>query len=296
VPLLTSAPISALAIELLRRSLVLPSTVARVADTEYAGPSGGTVTLRVPQPRTVREQVTPSAPITFDDVDEHPVNVVVRHLYNAARVSDKDLSLGIEDFGRQILRPQVAAVADGAEDLLGTAMNAVPADAAIKWAAVADPGADLATLLAIREALTVNGVEAASRYLAVAPNIATRLLSVPQFAHADERGGTSAIDEAIIGRVFGLTVVESAAITPGSSVGYHSSGFAFGNLAPAPPPGGVDSTSANESGVALRHILSFDATRLATASVVSVFAGATVISEDDVATISRAIRVTTATA
>lgn len=291
MPLLTSAPISALAIELLRRSLVLPATVARVAGNDYAGPSGGTVTLRVPQPRTVREQITPSAPITFDDVEEHPVNVQVRHLYNAARVSDEDLSLGIEDFGRQLLKPQVAAVADGAEDLLATEMNALAADATITWAADPDPTADLATLLAIREALTTAKVEAANRHLAVAPDIATRLLAVPQLVQAGDRGHTTAIDEAIIGHVFGLTVLESAAITPGSSVGYHFTAFAFGALSPAAPPGGVDSSNANEGGVALRHVLAFDATRLATASVVSVFAGAAPITEDDANTVTRAIRV-----
>lgn len=62
--LLTSAPISALAVELLRRQLVLVATVAKIPGEEYSGPSGGTVTIRVPQPRTANEQVTPGDLIT----------------------------------------------------------------------------------------------------------------------------------------------------------------------------------------------------------------------------------------
>lgn len=292
--LLTSAPISQLAVELLRRSLVLTATVARVPAPEYSGPSGGTVTLRVPQPRTANVQATPGSQITFSDVDETPVDVTVRHFYDGTRVTDEDLSLTLQNFGAQILRPQVAAVAEAAEDEIAAAMNGLTADGSIEWAAAASPDADTATVLAIREQLSVSGVPAGNRYVAISPDIATRLLSVPQFVKADERGSTTALEEAIVGRVFGLTIVESSALDAGTAVAYHSSGFAFGSMPPASPPGGVDSSTANEGGVSLRQILAFDPTRLATASVVSVFAGASVVPENAAGTtITRAIKVGT---
>jgi hypothetical protein len=291
--LLTSERISALAVELLRRQLVLAATVSRVPGSEYSGPSGGVVTLRVPKPRTALQQGTPGADITTSGIDETPVNVTVEHWYDAAIVTDEDLSLNLEDFGRQVLAPQTAAVAEAGEQQLADAMNGLTAHATIEWAAAADPAADKATVLEIREALTVNKVPAGGRYVAVAPNIATRLLNVPGFVEADKRGDASALEDAVIGQVYGLSFVESAAIATGTAVAYHSSAFGFGSLSPVAPPGGVDSSAVSEGGVALRHVLAYDAGKLSTLSVVSTFTGAAVVDEAD-DSIKRAIKVATA--
>lgn len=288
--MLTSKPISELAVELLHRSLVLVGTVARVPGEEYAGPSGGTVTIRVPQPRTAQEQVTPGQTITFNDIDEKPVDVTLRHFYDATRVTDEDLSLSLQNFGRQVLRPQVLAVAERAEDTLAAEMNGLDADSEIEWPLDPEPVADEDVVLAVRERMGDNGVPAGDRYVAVSTDIARRLLAIDKFTRADARGSATALQKAILGELYGLTFVESAAIDKGSAVFYHASGFGFGNRPPVPPGGGADSTTAQEEGVSLRHILMFDPNRLSLASVVSVFAGASVVPEDG-ATISRALRI-----
>lgn len=294
--LLTSAPISRLAIALLRRQLVLVGTVTRVPGDEYAGPSGGTVTIRVPQPRTAKEQATPGDPISFEDIDEVAVDVTLAHLYDATRITDEDLSLSLENFGRQVLLPQVAAVAEAAENELADVMNGLDPVEDFGWSLdPEDPEATEDTVLAARELLTTNGAPAAGRYMAVAPDVATRLLRVEKFTRVDARGSANALEEATIGRLYGITFVESAALTPGSAVAYHSSAFGFGNRPPAHPGGGVDSSTASEGGVSLRHLVSFDPNRLSTVSVVSVFAGASVVSEDEQGEeIKRAIKIETA--
>ncbi len=293
--MLTSAPISRLAVALLRRQLVLAGTVLRVPGGEYSGPSGGTVTVRVPVPRQARTQTAGQA-ITYDAIDEVSVNVQVAHLYNAALVSDEELSLTLENFGQQVLAPAVAAVAEGAEDELVTVMNGLAADGTIQWAAAADPDADKATVLAIRQRLTENGCPAGNRYVAVSPSIATRLLSIDSFVEADKRGSTTALQQAIIGQVYGLTFVESAGITTDTAVAYHQSGFALASLSPVAPGGGADSTTAQDGGLSVRHLLAFDVDHLSLASVVSAFAGAAVVDEDGGASvdIQRAIRVDSA--
>ncbi|MCZ7525757.1 MAG: hypothetical protein M5U14_04820 [Acidimicrobiia bacterium] len=80
---LTAQSISSLALELLRRSLVLPapSPVSPVASS--AGPNGATITVRVRQSRQSRVQETPGAPISYDAINEVSVPVTVRHLYDA---------------------------------------------------------------------------------------------------------------------------------------------------------------------------------------------------------------------
>jgi hypothetical protein len=292
--LLTSAPISRLAVELLRRELVLVGTVARIPGDEYAGPSGGTVTLRVPQPRTANEQVTPGETIEYSDIQEVPVNVKLRHLYDATRVTDEDLSLTLQDFGRQVLRPQVSAVATGAEDELADKMNTLEADAEIEWGEEPDPTEDEDLILAVRERMGDDDVPAGGRYCAVSTDVARRLLAIEKFSRADARGaaGVTALEAATLGSVYGFQFVESSALAKGSAIFYHSSGFGFGNRPPTPPGGGADSRTASEGGVSLRHITMFDANRLSTASVVSVFVGASVVPEDaEGKVIKRAIRV-----
>ncbi len=193
----------------------------------------------------------------------------------------------------QVLRPQTEAVARAAEDLIAAKMNALTASSTIEWALTADPDADKATVLAIREALTDAGVTG-ERFCAVAPNIATRLLSVPGFVEADKRGSTDAIDQAVIGTVYGITFVESTAITTATAVAYGRDAFAFATMAPVNPDANVDSSSAVDSGVALRYLRAFDASKLASLSVVSTFAGCSTIL--DAAAVVRAIKVDTAAA
>ena len=105
-------------------------------------------------------------------------------------------------------------------------------------------------MLAIREQLTVNKCPAGDRYVACSPDIVTRLLSIPNFVVASSRGdGGTALANATVGTIYGLTFVESSAIDPGSAIAYHRSGFAFGSAAPKNPGGGADSSSASAGGV-----------------------------------------------
>lgn len=91
------------------------------------------------------------------------MNVRVRHFYDAAILADGDMTLTLENFGRQVLLPQTAAIAEAGEDQLANVMNALAADADIEWALNPDPDADkAATMLAIREQLTLKSARRAA--------------------------------------------------------------------------------------------------------------------------------------
>lgn len=276
--ILTSQGISGVAIELLTRDLVLPRSATRIPGGEFAGANGDTITVRVPQPGSARTQATPGATITYDDVSEVAVDVTLSHLYHAKRITDEELSLNLEDFSRQVTRVQVSAVATGAEEALATAMNDLAADASFALAASDDD--TIAKILAAREALGENNAPAGDRWLAVSPEIATRLLSVDMFTKANESGSTSALRDATLGRIFGFTVVESNALDDGTAVAYHRSGFVFANRVPVRPRGAVDSATATAGGIGLRHIFQYQPDILSDASVVSTFAGAAAVWED----------------
>jgi hypothetical protein len=277
VTVLTAQGISSLAVELLTRTLVLPMTVSRVPGAEFAGSNGDTITVRVPQPGTARTQASPGATITYDDVDEVPVDVTLSHLYHAKLVSDQELSLQLEDFGRQITRVQVAAVATRAENLLGTAMNNLTADGTIDV-----DGSNIEELiLEAREELTRNDCPPDGRFLAVSPEVATFVLALENLSDVDKAGNSSALRDAIIGRYRGFTVVESNGLAAGRALAYHRSGFAFANRVPVTPRGVTSSATAENGGVGMRQIFQYVPDKLSDATVVSTFAGAAAVPDND---------------
>lgn len=288
--LITAERISALAVELLGRQLVLAGTVSRVPGADFSGPSGGTVTLRVPIPRTARVQAAPGAPITFDPVTETPVNVSVIHVYDGVRITDQDLSLNVEDFGRQYIGPQVEAVARRGERELADAMNDVASTITLPEDPVDLDNWDARgwedAVLEAGEILDRNDVPAGDRYFAASPEVARRLLRIDKFTAVDASGTATALRQAILGSLYGFTFVKSNNLDAGSAVAYHSSGFAFGTLAPVAPAGAVDSATATQGGVALRTIRQYNASILSEEMVTSTFVGAALVDADRVVGLS----------
>lgn len=278
--LLTAKPIGELAIELLRRQIVLPALVSRVGSNDYTG-SGGTVTLRVPVPRTAHEQETGGSQIDFDVLEEESVDVSLKHWYDATILTDEDMTLSLVDYGRQVLAPQVGSVAEAVENEIADVLNGLDPDDDIDWAPEADAEADEDVLLAIREKLSDNDTPLGNRSVVVATDIARRLLKVPKFSQADTRGaaGLTALEQAQLGTIYGMGVYESTAIDKGVAVGFHRSAFAYGNHAPIVPDS-VFGASVSDNGLALRVVRAFNPNTLSTASVVSVFAGASVVEDD----------------
>lgn len=276
---LTAKGLSAVALELLQRSLVLPKTVTNVPGTEFSGSNGDTITIRVPQPGASRKQATAGAALTADDVTEIPVDVKLAHVYHLKRISDQELSYSLEDFARQVTRVQVGAVATGAEDEIIAAMNVAAAEGVgYQFAKVASDADTKKVVLAAREFLGTMNAPAGDRYLAVAPDIATRLLTL--LTPVNDLTTSDALREAIIGRIYGFTVVEVNGLTAGTALAYHKSGFAFANRAPAQPKGASSSAVASNGGVALRQVFQYDASTAQDQSLVSTFAGAAAVYED----------------
>jgi len=276
---LTAQGIARVAIPLITRSLVLGRTVTMVPAAGFTGPNGETITVRVRKPRSARTQATAGSSITYDDQNEVAVEVTLSHLYDAYHVTDEDLSLNLEDFASQISAPQAAAVATGAEDALATAMNDLAVDAEFAASATADD--TKATILGARETLGEADVPAGDRFLAVSPSIATRLLSLDELIRVDASGADSALRDAIIGRYLGFTVVESNGLDTDTAVAYHRSGFVWANKLPSTPRGANETATVSRDGVNIRQIFQYDPDVLSDASVLSTFAGAAAVHDED---------------
>ncbi len=279
---LTAKGISRTAIALLARNLVLPMTVARVAEEEFAGSNGDTVTVRVPTPASARTQASAGASITYDALAETAVDVKVAHLYHATKVTDEDMSLKLEQFAEQVTLKQVKAVATRAEDQLAGVMNTLAMELT-----VATGGSDVeAKILAAREMLGVANVPSGDRWLAVSPKFATYMLSLSKFTSVADSGSSSALRDAMLGRLYGFNIVESNGLTAGTAVAYHTSAFVWANRTPVIPRGANDSATSTESNIGLRQIFQYDPDTLSDASVISTFAGAALVDTDRVVKIT----------
>lgn len=275
---LTAIGISRVAVALLNRTLVLPRTVTRVPGSDFDGPNGATIEVRVRQPRTAKTQSSAGAALVASTADEVPVLVSLANLYDLHNLTDQEANFEIEDFASQITLPQVQAVAIAAENTITTAMNALTAD--LSFAATATEADTKATILAAREALGEANCPADGRWLAVSPSIASRLLEVDLFTRVDASGTDTALRQAMIGKIYGFNVVESNGLTTDTAVAYHMSGFVFANRTPSVPRGASESATSTEQGIGLRTVFQYDSAHAQDQILVSTFAGAAAVYDD----------------
>ncbi|MEX2196830.1 MAG: P22 phage major capsid protein family protein [Thermoleophilaceae bacterium] len=283
---LVTRDIVSLAVELLARMLVLPQTALRVPGTDYHG-SGGTAIVRVPQRLTANQQVVGGDPISFDSLDETEIAVVLEHWYSAVKITDEELTLDVRDFANQVLAPMIAAVAAAGEDRLAAVINGLAATSS--FALAEDPEDTKDVILAARETLVDNDVPAAGRYLAVSPQIASRLFKVDTFVKVNESGSPDALRNATLGSIYGLQVVESSALTDGEAAVYHRSALAFATLAPAVPSGAASARAQAVQGIALRVLQDFDASVLSDVIAVNTFGGAELVDGDRIVKLDTAV-------
>lgn len=287
---LTAKGISKLAVEILSRKLVLPRTVSLIPGTEFMGPNGGTITVRVPQPGASREQAARGDALTADDVTEIPVDVALSHIYHLKNLTDQEASYDLEDFGSQVTRHQVDAVAVGAEQKLVAVMNALAVEASPEYEFDITPASGTAedetrrVLLAARKFLSDAKCPTTDRWLACGSTIYNRVLALLTPVSSPQAVGTDALRDAIAGRIYGFNVVECPGLDPAEAVAYHKSAFAFVVRPPQNPRGASESAVVDGQGLSLRQVFQYDAGHAQDQSLVSTFAGAAAIYENGTGT------------
>lgn len=288
---LTAKGIANLSIELLTRQLILPRTVTMVSGSEFMGPNGGTVTVRVPQPTTARTQASPGAALTADAMSEIPVDVSLSHVYHLTNLTDQDLTYTLEDFGAQITKPQVDAVAAGAEQKLYDVINALTVQSAVTYefdisptAPATDDTETRRVLLLARKYLSDANCPATDRWLACGSTIYNRVIQLLTPTAVAVDSGSDALRNAIAGRIYGFNVIEAPGLDTAEAVAYHKSAFAFAFRSPALPKGASESALVNAQGVSLRQVFQYNAATATDQSLVSTFAGAAAIYEDGTGT------------
>lgn len=274
--------IASTAIGLLGRELILGQLVWTSHGLDFAGAKGDTVNLRVPAHLTAREydwRNDRSATIQTDDIAEDSYPVSLNHdLYSAVAVTDEEMTLDIESFGTRVLAPQVRAVA---EEIDGRIASMIQDDT--NWTTDVNAFYGVSgtwdAVLQARKVLNQNNVPREGRFLLVGADFESELLALDKFSDVDRSGSSSALREAVLGRLAGFTVVGSNAIAPTDAFAFVSSAFLVATRAPVVPAGAPFAAAASHAGYSMRWIRDYDPSRLQDRSIVSTFAGFNVVKD-----------------
>lgn len=256
---------------ILEREVVLPQFCTRLAESDFVGAKGDTVTMRVPSYLEAREynwRDSPRSAIVIDEIAEVGVDVKLDHMpYSAVALTDENLTLDIREFGEQVLSVQARAIVRYMEQLVADTIENAPHAWTVEEA---DPY--LAAAKA-RSALNKAAVPMAGRVLLLGADVETKFLASPLLVRADTSGSDSALRDAEIGRIAGMPTFVSMFIDPDNAYALHTSAFGLANMAPVVPDGVSFGQSQTYDGYAVRFIRDYDAGTLQDRSVLSSFIG-----------------------
>jgi hypothetical protein len=284
--ILKAERIAAAALGLLQREIILPELVWRDAGGDFAGAGGDTISIRVPARTTARTRslrgARPAASegvgiITMDELTETKVDVTLDEaVYNAVPCTDEELTLDIVDFAKQILAPQVRAVAEGLENKLAAEMTG----AAYATTLTLDTTDPYNTLVDARVALNKSEVPMAERTCVVGANLEGVFLKSKHISEADKSGSDTALRDAVIGRIAGFgDIIVSNALPPNVGFCFHKTAYVLSLRAPVKPDGANFGISQKFGTLALRWLRDYDFRNVQDRSMVDVYAGTNIIAD-----------------
>lgn len=278
----------------IRYLTALPRTVNQNFSQEFVAGRGRTVDIPLPVSvgdarvytqanRTARDA------IVFDEADQDTKPVTISdQVYKALRLPDDFATFDLQSFERQLAVPMAESVVDGITSPLITAMEAT--DVATVGEAVPELEPDGSNardvLIALRRVLntrTFNGrrAPATNRYVAVGANAEAAILSDELLQKVNESGdGGDMLRNAVIGRLFGFTILADATLDADSIIAYHSDAFVHVTRPSRNPDGAAWSQTIAQDGFALRMIKHYNPLQLEDQVVVDAFVAADALIEE----------------
>lgn len=268
------------AVEILQRQRVLQSLVTTDGLGDFGGSANDTINIRVPaiagaHTRTLRSS---DRSLTTDDLVEYNIPVqLTEHVYSAIKLTDEQRTLDITDFARQVVMPQVSAMAYKLEDLVAELIDSPEYDEIVEI----DPEDTFPAFVDARKKLNDANVPDQNRVLVVGSSVEAAILKDKQFRYAEQSGDSNALRRAYLGDIAGMRAFRSNAIDPNVAYEWHPTAFVYVNRAPVASEGVVASASYAADNSALRWLCDWSYGEIGLRSLVDVFTGYKVITEAD---------------
>ena len=232
----TPAQAATVAMNLVAEDGVLSALVSANYRDEILGAGRGGAPVAIKQPTTLiareRDIDDTTTKIVLDEIAESVVtfNLSRKMDYHAAPLTEGDLNLRITDFSAQVLKPQAEAIVDSLEHKVATTLMGVPVTT---LGVTYDPANPVPYFTRLRKSLRDNGVPTSGINVAVGTEVFAALLDAKALMDVSESGSTLALREAQIGRLRGLTIVESTRVAEDEVLAWHTDAVTLITRAPA---------------------------------------------------------------
>lgn len=240
------------ALMVLRNNAVMANLVHRDYSSEFVAGVGDTITIRKPASFVAKEFDTD---IEVQDATEESALVKMdKHLDVSFAVTSKQMTMGIEDFSKQLLIPAMQAFLNKIDGYLLTLAKGVTNSVT----ATEDARNDIVDA---RTFLTKAAAPLTDRNLVVGSDMEADLLKTDLFVSAEKVGDDgTALREASLGRKLGLDCyVDQNADTAGiGGVAFHKNAFALVTRPLAAPSGAGKAAIVDYDGFGLRVVYDYD--------------------------------------
>jgi hypothetical protein len=266
-----------LALDLLADEVVIANTFATDFAANFAGHRGASVDVKLPTALFARSRGIDDTTnqIVIDSMGQATRSVTLDTLvYNAVGLSVKDWSLDLENFGTQVLFPQVEAVARDIEERAVAAVKAIPAlNPATAGTPTYDPAQPQKLFTKLRKKLRDAGLPMTGLVALVGTRVYADLVDAKAIEDSSQSGTNAGLRDASAGRVKGFNIVEAVELDEDEVAVYHNDTFQLVVRAPEAPRGASFAESVSGKGFALLHDMGFDTRYRQDVSVVSTIVG-----------------------
>ena len=269
----TPEHLAATALALVGGDLNLSNTVSRSYEADFRGGVGYSINIRKPTTLKGRSRnIGVQTAITADTLSESVQALTLQtEIYSAVDLTDAELSLKLEDFGRQVLKPQTDAIVYDAEALVSTALAAVTPT--IDLPSTVTFASLKAAALSARQTFRNAGMPADNLYCVMGTESYAAYIDGLTYTVAGTEIASAALQGNALPNIMGFKVIENNVIDPDRVVFYHRDAFHLALRAPMVPAGVTYGASVAGNGFAIRAIRDYDSSTLQDRSVLSVMAG-----------------------
>lgn len=254
--ILTAEVIAGEALDVLRSNAIMSNLVHRDYSKDFVPGVGETISVRKPASFVANEY---SGALTVQDATETSTTVTMdKHLDVSFKVTSKEMSMKITDFSAQLLVPAMQAFLDKVDGYLIAAGVAAAKKTVATSAAVTQ-----ANIVEARQAIVQGKAPTTDRNFVFGPQIEADLLNTELFVNASSAGGTAGLQEASIGRKFGLDCYTdqncaNAKGTEDDGIVFHKNALALVTRPLELPQGAANASVANYDGFGIRVVYGYD--------------------------------------
>ena len=254
--ILTADVIAGEALDVLRNNAVMPNLAYRDYSGDFVPGVGETISVRKPATFVANEY---AGTLTVQDATEAKDTVTMdKHLDVSFAVTSKEMTMSIEDFSAQFLTPAMQAFLDKVDGYLIAAGVAAAKKTVATSAAVTQ-----ADIVKARQAIVQGKAPTTDRNFVFGPQIEADLLSTELFVNAAAAGDTAGLQEASIGRKFGLDCYTdqncaNANGTEDDGIVFHKNALALVTRPLELPQGAANASVANYEGFGIRVVYGYD--------------------------------------